>query len=122
MATYTAYVKKDKLPPTAEITRALSSRGWAVVIDSESALDSLSGPLPLTVDDAPVSVQLDATGEIAGEGDAWKAVRKLTDVKLSFTADGDDAGWARDLARGVALLACGAYLADGQETPIHFGR
>lgn len=122
MATYTAYVKKDKLPPTAEITRALSSRGWAVTIDSESALDELSGPLPVKVDDAPVAISLDTAGGVEGDGPAWNTVRKLTDVKLAFSAEGDAASWARDMARGIALLACGAYLADGQDTPIHFGR
>lgn len=122
MATYAAFVKKDKLPPTSEVTRAMSSRGWAVVIDSEATLDTLSGPLPIKVDDAPVAISLETSTEISGEGEAWATVAKLTDVKLAFTAEGDAAGWARDMARGVALLACGAYLADGQDTPIHYGR
>ena len=122
MATYAAFVKKDKLPSTAEITRALSSRGWAVVIDSETTLDALSGPLPIKIDDAPVAISLETSNEIGGEGQAWATVAKLTDVKLAFSADGDAAEWARDLARGIALLTCGAFLADGQSEPIHYGR
>lgn len=124
MPTYVAFVRKTKLPPTSEIKRALSSRGWAVEIDTEHTLDELSGKLPLRIDDQPVEVSIECAtdyGQLA-ESEAWRQVRKLTDVKISLSAGADNAQWARDIARGVALLACGAYLADGAEEPIHYGR
>lgn len=124
MPTYVAFVRKNRLPPTPEIKRALSSRGWAVEIDTESTIDQLSGKLPLRIDDVPVEVAIECAtdyGELA-EGASWAAVRKLTDVKISLSGQDDGARWARDIARGVALLACGAYLADGAEEPIHYGR
>jgi len=124
MPTYVAFVRKTKLPPTSEIKRALSSRGWAVEIDTEHTLDQLSGKLPLRIDDEPVEVAIECATDFAppADSESWRAVRKLTDVKIAFSAEDGAENWARDIARGVALLACGAYLPDGAAEPIHYGR
>ncbi|HJN77610.1 MAG TPA: hypothetical protein QGF58_27065 [Myxococcota bacterium] len=124
MSTYAAFVRKNRLPSTSVIKRALSSRGWAVEIDTEHTLDELSGKLPLRVDDEPIEVAIECSTDFGRDtdSDVWAAVHKLTDVRIRFTGDGQGARWARDIARGVALLACGAYLADGAEEPIHYGR
>ncbi len=124
MPEYSAFVRTDRLPSTADVLRALSSRGWALELDGDDALSARSGELGLTIDGQPVPVQISVdTDDLGlGEGEAWTAVAKASDVRLRFSSDHEGGRWARDVARGVALLAMGAYLADGADAPIHFGR
>jgi hypothetical protein len=124
MPEYSAFVRTDRLPPTPEILRALSSRGWAIELEGEAALPERAGDLGLKIDGQPVPVQLRVDTEDLGlgEGEAWKAVAKGSDVRLRFSSDHEGGRWARDVARGVALLAMGAFLTDGADTPLQYGR
>lgn len=134
--TFVAYVPRKRMPSVAELNRAMSSRGFRVKLDSESPLESLGGDLPLKVDGETVPVQLAISAlqgpevdaererlEAAGDADSEKrlTVYKTTDVRFAFSADDANAGWARDTARALALLACGAFenMADGKL--LHFG-
>lgn len=118
MATeFIAFVRKSKMPPASELARAMSSRGWLVEIDSEAALDEIGGSFPLKIDGNPVPLTLSVgpVGDDALEGvnadevDA-RLVRKNTDLRFAFSAEDDANGkWARDTARALGLLACGAF-------------
>lgn len=124
MPEYSAFVRTDRLPPTAEILRALSSRGWALELEGEAALTERAGELGLKVDGntVPLALAVETEDLGLGEGEAWKAVAKGADVRLRFTSEHEEGRWARDVARGVALLAMGAFLPPGADTPLHYGR
>ena len=124
MPEYSAFVRSDRLPPTPEILRALSSRGWALELEGDAALTERAGELGLKVDGETVPLQLAVDTEDLGlgQGPEWKAVAKGADVRLRFSSEHDEGRWARDVARGVALLSMGAFLAPGKDVPLHFGR
>lgn len=134
MATqFFAYVPRKRLPTVEELNRAMSSRGWRVEIKSDSPLDQLSGAVPLEVDDAKVdltvSVETPDASEVAAQRDQLEAagdeeslkrstVLKTTDIRFTFSGDEK---WARDVARGLALLACGAFENPADGRLLHFG-
>lgn len=135
MATeFHAYLKSDKLPSPETLTRALCSRGWTFTISGDDALDQRAGDLGLTVDGTSHAVAVSST---AAGTPAWKAladgagdrengeellkVLKNTNLRLTFSADGDAEKWARDVCRGAALLAVGAYENTGTGKLIFYG-
>jgi hypothetical protein len=130
-----AFVKKAKLPPTREVARALSSRGWRVEISTEAPLDA-AGSLTLKVDGSPVQVAvavasatepawaaLAAAAQTDAQGELWLGILKANDLRLTFTGDDPKAvEWARECARGVGLLAAGGFHNPQQGTLLQFGR
>ena len=135
-ATYIAYVPRKRLPTPAELNRAMSSRGTRVQVPDAGALDALGGTVQVAIDGAPVSVgvqveelkgdalaaqqaELEQQGDEAAE--ARLTVLKTTDIKFTFQGEGDSASWARDLARGLALLSCGAFENPADGHLLHFG-
>ena len=126
---FIAYVSRSKLPSTAELVRAMCSRGFLVEIESDAALTELAGRLPLRVDGAEIGVELavgpveaGAVGGAETDPQVARQVVKNTDLKLGFTGvDGADR-WARDIARTVGLLACGAFANTGSGKLINYGR
>ena len=90
---------------------------------------ALSGTLPVKVDGASVDVSV-AVGavEAASMPDAdvdpsvVRQIVKNTDTRLTFTGEGDGEAWARDIARAVGLLACGAFANPTKGKLINFGR
>ncbi|MFM2246576.1 MAG: hypothetical protein RL071_2650 [Pseudomonadota bacterium] len=130
-----AFVKKAKLPPTREVARALSSRGWRVEISTEATLDA-AGSLTLKVDGSPVQVAvavasasepawaaLAAAAQTDAQGELWLGILKANDLRLTFTGDDPKAvEWARECARGVGLLAAGGFHNPQQGTLLQFGR
>ena len=129
-----AYMKSNKLPTPEALTRALCSRGWTFTISGEQALDERSGDLGLSVDGTEQAVSVSS---VAIGTPAWKAladgagdredgedfikVLKNTNVRLTFAAEGDAEKWARDVCRGAALLAVGAYENAGAGKLIYYG-
>ena len=128
-AEYIAFVTRSKLPPTAELVRAMCSRGFLVELDTEQSFAELSGKLPVKVDGAAVDVSL-AVGTVdpasMPEADVdpsvVRQIVKNTDTRLVFTGEGEGEAWARDIARAVGLLACGAFANPAQGRLINFGR
>ena len=135
MATeFHAYLKADKIPSPDTLIRALCSRGWTFSIAGEQALDERSGDLGLSVDGTDHAV---AVSSLEAGTPAWKAlaasagdredgeefakVLKNTNMRLTFAADGDAEKWARDVCRGAALLAVGAYENAGTGKLIYYG-
>lgn len=130
-----AFVKKAKLPPTREVARALSSRGWRVEISTEAPLDA-AGSLTLKVDGSPVQVAvavasatepawaaLAAAAQTDAQGELWLGILKANDLRLTFTGDDPKAvEWARECARGVGLLAAGGFHNPQQGTLLQYGR
>jgi len=135
MATeFHAYLKSDKMPSPEVLTRALCSRGFTFAISGDQALDQRTGDLGLSVDGNAhaVSVSSVAAGSPDWDGIAASAndredgatltkVLKNTNIRLTFAADGDAAKWARDVCRGAALLAVGAYENTNTGTLIFYG-
>jgi len=123
MATeFHAYIKADKLPDLDVLARALCSRGRKFNIDGDQALDQRSGDLGLSVDGTAQTISVSSvTAGSSGwktlassaadrpDGEAMLQVLKNTNLRLTFSADGDAKKWARDVCRGAALLAVGAY-------------
>ncbi len=129
-AEFIAFVRKSKMPAPAELARAMSSRGWLVEIDSEAALDQIGDTLPLKIDGNPVplALQVGPVGEdaLAGveadESDA-RLVRKNTDLRVVFAGKDEASGkWARDTARALGLLACGAFANTESGKLVNFAR
>lgn len=128
-AEYIAFVTRSKLPPTEALVRAMCSRGFLVELDTEQPFAELSGKLPVKIDGAAVDVSV-AVGavEAASMPDAdvdpsvVRQIVKNTDTRLTFTGAGDGEAWARDIARAVGLLACGAFANPSTGKLINFGR
>ena len=130
--TFVAYVPHG-LPSVAELNWAMSSRlprearqraprTSAVTSPSRSRRD---GPVA-TGHLRPQGPGVDAERErleAAGDADSEKrlTVYKTTDVRFAFSADDANAGWARDTARALALLACGAFENTADGKLLHFG-
>lgn len=131
-----AFVKKEKLPPTREVARALSSRGWRVEIATDAALDAAGGSLTLKVDGAAVEVgvavttaadpawaAMGAAAQSDSQGETWLGILKANNLRLTFTgADEKAVEWARECARGVGLLAAGGFHNPQQGTLLQYGR
>ena len=131
-----AFVKKAKLPPTREVARALSSRGWRVEISTEAPLDAAGASLTLKVDGSPVQVAVEvarasdpawaALAEAAqsdAQGELWLGILKANDLRLTFTGEDPKAvEWARECARGVGLLGAGGFHNPQQGTLLQYGR
>ena len=135
-STYIAYVPRKRLPTPAELNRALSSRGTRVKLVDEGSLEDLTGELSVRIDGnaVPITVEVselsgDAVAaeraqlEAAGDAESEKrlTVLKTTELRFSFAAEGDGAAWARDIARGLALLSCGAFENPADGRLLHFG-
>ena len=135
-STYIAYVPRKRLPTPAELNRALSSRGTRVKLVDEGSLEDLTGELSVRIDGnaVPITVEVselsgDAVAaeraqlEAAGDAESEKrlTVLKTTELRFSFVGDGDNATWARDIARGLALLSCGAFENPADGRLLHFG-
>ena len=91
--TFCAYVPTRNLPDNAQISRALSSRGWAIEFPDSPALTEASGAFTIQVDGAPVELNVgtDAVStlpesDVAGLGDNAAKVVKTTDLRISFSA------------------------------------
>ncbi len=135
MVEFHVFYKKGALPPVPELNRAMSSRGFAIELQGDAPPHERGEDLGLTVDGKPVAVSVSLTDAQAPEWAALRAaaadavdgaarlsVLKNCDVRLTLKADGDDARWARDVARNVGLLACGAYENLSASRFINFGR
>jgi hypothetical protein len=128
-STYRAFVPTRNLPANGEISRAMSSRGWAVVLPESPTLAEASGSFTIKVDGNPVelSVGVDAVSSLADAdtaelGEIAAKVVKTTDVRISFSGtDEDSKRWSRDVARSVALLALGAFQDPDSGKTLHFG-
>ena len=132
-AVFHAYVRNDLLPSVAEITRAMSSRGFKVEIPEVEALGSdTAAELPVKVDAQDVSVKFQYVSAKDGGFDAlraglgehydqgtYKEVLRQMEMRLSFEGD---ANWCRELARTVALLGAGAYENPGNQKLLFYGR
>ena len=128
-AEYIAFVTRSKLPSTAELVRAMSSRGFLVEVDTEQSFADLSGKVPVKVDGADVDVSVSVAAVDAAsmpEADVdpqvVRQVLKNTDTRITFMGEGSGEAWARDIARAVGLLACGAFANPAQGRLINFGR
>lgn len=126
---YIAFVTRSKLPPTAELVRAMSSRGFLVELDTEQTFAELSGKLPVKVDGADVDVSVAVAPvdpasmpEADVDPQVVRQVVKNTDTRITFTGEGAGEAWARDIARAVGLLACGAFANPAQGKLINYGR
>ncbi|MEC7948011.1 MAG: hypothetical protein VX265_10610 [Myxococcota bacterium] len=130
MATeYIAFVTRSKLPPTSDLVRAMCSRGFLVEVDTEESFAELSGKVPVRVDGEALDISVEvgpvepgAMPEADVDPSVVRQVVKNTDTRITFKADGASAGWARDLARAVGLLACGAFANPAEGKLINFGR
>jgi len=115
------FLKSDKQPSIDDLARALSSRGYSFVFSGESAIHERSD-LGLTVDGTAQSVSvsfidagspawsdLAASAHDRPDGETLLKVLKNSNRRITLSADGDATSWARDVARGVSLLAVGAF-------------
>lgn len=132
-AVFHAYVRNDLLPSVADITRAMSSRGFKVEIpEVEAFAADTAQALPVKVDaqDVPVSFQFlsdkDGGFDALRSGIAehydqgtYKEVLRQMELRLSFEGD---ANWCRELARTVALLGAGAYENPSNQKLLFYGR
>jgi hypothetical protein len=128
-AEYIAFVTRSKLPSTAELARAMSSRGFTVEVDTEQSFAELSGKVPVSIDGAAVDVSVAVAPvdpasmpEADVDPQVVRQVVKNTDTRITFTGEGTGEAWARDIARAVGLLACGAFANPAQGKLINFGR
>ena len=126
---YIAFVAKGKLPPTAELTRAMSSRGWSVALETEQRLDELGGTLPFQIDGQKHAVELKVEpvgeagiAEVDADDSVVRSVLKNTDTRLTFSGEGESGKWAREAARAAGLLSCGAFANPQARKLINFGR
>lgn len=123
MATeFHAYLKSDKQPDVDVLARALSSRGFAFRLEGDQPLHERSEDLGLTVDgqsyavqvksiepDSPEWAALAAAAQDRPDGETLLKVLKNSNRRITLVADGDAEPWARDVSRGAALLAVGAF-------------
>lgn len=130
-----AFLKKEKLPPTKDVARALSSRGWRVETDTEQPIDELS-TLKLTVDGTPVSVSLQvsraaegsfapliAAAQTSPQGEVWLGLLKATDTRIVCAGEGEKGDeWARELARGLGLVCAGGFHNPQTGAVLQYGR
>jgi hypothetical protein len=134
MAEFYVFYKKGSVPPVEELNRAMSSRGIVFEIQGETPIHERSA-LKLQVDgaDVPVSVsvvdaaapdwnEMRSQAQELEDGAARLSVLKNCDVRISLTAEGEAGSWARDVARNVSLLACGAFENPSNGKFINFGR
>jgi hypothetical protein len=116
------YLKADKQPSISELTRALSSRGFAFAFANDTPLHERGTDLGLSVDgsDHTIAVtileagtpgwsELAASAQDRSDGEVFLKVLKNTNRRLTLAADGDASRWARDVSRGAALLSVGAF-------------
>lgn len=134
MATFHAYFPGAKLPTVDTLTRALSSRGFVFDLDGDTPLNERSGDLGLSVDGnkvgaTVVTIQkgspewnaLTQAADDRADGETLLKVLKNCALRVSVTAEGDDARWVRDFVRGAALLAVGAYENESAGTLLFYG-
>lgn len=126
---YIAFVSKAKLPPTSELTRAMSSRGWVVALDTEQPIHELGDTIPFQIDGEKIAVGMavapagqDGIAEADADAEVVASILKNTDTRLVFSGEGESARWAREVARTVGLLACGAFVNPEARKLINFGR
>ena len=128
-SSYSAFVPSRNLPDNGKISRALSSRGWAVQLPESPAITEASGSFAIQVDGSTVelTVGVDSVNslpdtEVASLGDHAAKVVKTTDLRIRLTgADETSTRWSRDIARGLALLALGAFQDPESGKTLHFG-
>ncbi len=129
-----AYLKSNKMPPIDKIARALSSRGWVFDFSGDKSLVERKGNLGLTVDGRAMGVdvkiadaasptwkELMDAAQTRGDGETLIKVLQNTDLRITFTADGDASTYARDVCRASALLALGAFENPEQGKLIYYG-
>lgn len=135
MATeFHAYLQSKKQPDVEALTRALSSRGFAFELEGDQPLHERNSDLGLTVDgqsfaiavksigpDSPEWAELAAAAQERSDGETLLKVLKNSNRRLTFVADGDAAKWARDVSRGTALLAVGAFENPTSGTLLYYG-
>ena len=135
-STYIAYVPRKRLPTPAQLNRALSSRGVRVKMAEDATLDAQSGVVSVSIDGVALNLQIDIselTGaaidaeraklEAAGDEESEKrlTVLKTTNIRFAIGGDDDTGKWAREIARGLALLSCGAFENPASGSLLHFG-
>ncbi len=116
------YIKADKQPSISELTRALSSRGFTFAFSGDTPLHERGADLGLSVDGSehavsvstveagtPAWSELAASAQDRPDGEVFLKVLKNTNRRITLAADGDASRWARDVTRGAALLAVGAF-------------
>jgi len=105
------------------LARALSSRGFAFVFSSsDTPLHERGTDLGLSVDGSdhtvsistveagtPAWAELAASAQDRSDGEVFLKVLKNTNRRITLAAEGDASRWARDVSRGAALLAVGAF-------------
>ena len=94
-AEYIAFVTRSKLPTTAELVRAMSSRGFLVEVDTEQSFAEIDGKVPVKVDgnDVDVSIAVGAVDaasmpEADVDPQVIRQVVKNTDTRITFTGEG----------------------------------
>jgi hypothetical protein len=112
-STFCAFVRRDRLPTAAQVSRALSSRGDRVALRTESGLDQVGGTLAVEVNGAAVSVGFQVVPSASlvdgASGDLGPVLRN-SDLRISVSGEGAEGErWAREVARGVAILGVGAF-------------
>lgn len=133
MSTFHAYVKSDRVPTVNDVIRALNSRGFIVGLegDPEAPLTSSGDTLAVTVGEEQFTIGFGADTDAAFQAlagaehaspDTYREVLRLTDLRLRFTCEGAGEAWARDMARNVALLSCGAFENPSSGALLHYGR
>lgn len=124
-STFFAFVRRDRLPTAAQVSRALSSRGDRVALRTEAGLDQVGGTLGLDVNGTAVSVgwQVAAAAALAADasGELGPVLRN-SDLRISVSGEGAEGErWAREVARGVALLGVGAFQNGASGTLLFYG-
>ena len=134
MATeFHTYVKSEKQPTIEALTRALSSRGIVFAISGDQPIHERAD-LGLSVDGTSHSVSVTAieAGTAAwndlaasagdrADGETLLKVLKNTNRRITLSAEGDASSWARDVSRGAALLAVGAFENTEKKTLLFYG-
>ncbi|MBO86451.1 MAG: hypothetical protein CL927_13935 [Deltaproteobacteria bacterium] len=116
------YIKSDKQPSMSSIARALSSRGFSFAFTDDTPLHERGTDIGLSVDGnsqavsvssvdagSPTWAELAASAQDRPDGETLLKVMKNTNRRITLTADGEASRWARDVSRGTALLAVGAF-------------
>ena len=56
-STFFAFIRRDRLPTAAQVSRALSSRGDRVALRTEAGLDQVGGTLGLEVNGGEIGLE-----------------------------------------------------------------
>ena len=128
------YIKSDKQPSMDSLARALSSRGFSFTFTDDTPLHERGADIGLSVDGTKQSVavasvdagspawnELAASAQDRPDGETLLKVLKNTNRRITLTADGEASRWARDVSRGTALLAVGAFENVEKSSLIYYG-